>query len=110
MKEIPFACNMSAIEPSMRDKHIEKIKEVFQTVLEINELPDGFAFILPNESSLLIDLMTFIEKERLCCPFFKFRIEIEPEKNVSLIISGSDGIKGFIKGEFGNYTIENLSW
>ncbi len=110
MKQIPFACNMPAIAPSMREKHIEKIKEVFQAVLEINELSNGFAFILPNKSSLLINLMAFIEKERLCCPFFRFKIEIEPEKNVSLAISGNDGIKDFIKAEFGNYISENMLW
>ena len=69
---------------------------MFQTVLEINELPDGFVFILPNESSLLIDLMTFIEKERLCCPFFKFRIEIEPEKNVTLS-NGNCSLSEFVE-------------
>lgn len=108
MKEIPFACNMSAIAPSMREKHIEKIKEVFQAVSEINELTNGFTFILPNESSLLFSLMTFIEKERLCCPFFKFKIEIEADKNVFLTISGDNGIKDFIKAEFGNYTAGNI--
>lgn len=91
MKETPFACDMSAIEPSMRSKHIEKIKEVFQSTKEINEISNGFAFLLPNESSLLINLMTFVEKERLCCPFFGFIIDLEPEGgNVWLKVNGRE--------------------
>lgn len=111
MKEIPFACNMSAIEPSMRTKHIEKIKEVFQSVKEIKEFSNGFAFLLSNKSSALISLMTFVEKERLCCPFFGFKIDIEPEGgNVWLKVNGREGVKDFIKAEFGEYIPKNISW
>jgi hypothetical protein len=104
MKETPFACDMSAIEPSLRSKHIEKIKEVFHFTKEIKEISNGFTFLLPNEQSLLINLMSFVEKERLCCPFFGFIIEIEPEGgSVWLKIYGREGVKEFIRAELGEY-------
>lgn len=109
MKGTPFACNMNAIEPALRNKHIEKIKEVFQLTKEIKEIPNGFVFLFPDESSLLINLMAFVEKERLCCPFFGFNIEIEPEGGIVLLkIYGREGVKEFIKAEFGNNLFNKL--
>ena len=111
MKETPFACNMTAIEPSMRSKHIEKIKEVFQSTKEVKEISNGFAFLLSNESSVIINLVTFVDKERLCCPFFGFIIELEPEHgNVWLKVNGREGVKDFIKAEFGDYIPKNISF
>lgn len=104
MKGTSFACNMSAIEPSQRSRHIEIIKELFHSVREINEIQNGFAFLFPNDSHVLINLLTFVEKERLCCPFFGFVIDIEPEGgNVWLKIIGREGVKEFIKAEFSDY-------
>jgi hypothetical protein len=104
MKETPFACDMSAIEPLQRSRHIETMKELFNSVKEVSEIKNGFAFLFPNDGSVLINLMAFIEKERLCCPFFGFIIVIEPEKgNVFLKINGRDGVKEFIKAEFKEY-------
>jgi len=102
---------MSAIEQSMRSVHIETIKKAFQSTKEIKEISNGFAFILSNEENILISLMTFIDKERLCCPFFGHIIEIEPEDgNVWLKIIGPDGVKDFIKAEFGDYIPNKVSW
>jgi len=109
MKETPFACNMSSIEPSQRVGHIEIMKELFQSVHKINQVQNGFKFLSPNENNVLINLMTFIDKERLCCPFFSFKIEIEAEGgNVWLQINGREGVKEFIKEEFSDYINREL--
>jgi hypothetical protein len=49
-RESPFACVMDAIEPTRRQQHIATAKFVFAAVTEIRELPNGYAFHLPNES------------------------------------------------------------
>ncbi|MEW6195581.1 MAG: hypothetical protein AB1521_10545 [Bacteroidota bacterium] len=111
MKGIAFACNMSAIEQSMRSVHIETIKKVFQSTKEIKEISDGFAFLLSSENNTLLNLMTFIDKERLCCPFFGFIIKIESDGgNVWLKINGPNGVKDFIKAEFRDYIPFEVSW
>ncbi|MEW6004950.1 MAG: hypothetical protein AB1695_06495 [Stygiobacter sp.] len=111
MKETTLACNMSVLEPSIRSEHIETIKMIFQSIKEIKEISNGFAFLLSGANNILINLTTFIDKERLCCPFFGFIIEIEPRnENIWLKINGPEGAKDFIKAEFGNYVPNEFSW
>jgi hypothetical protein len=97
-----FACNMNAIEPAQREQHLAAALRVFQAVQSIRELPTGYAFRLPNETSLLIKSAEFIAYERLCCPFFGFTIEIEPEGGALwLHLTGRDGVMPFIVAEIG---------
>ena len=78
-KESPIACDMSAIEPGQRAGHVVTGGRVFRAAQEIKELPDGYAFRLPNESDALRDAAEFISLERLCCPFLGFAVEVEQE-------------------------------
>lgn len=96
----PFACNMSAIPPEERGQHIAAIEAVFGAAQEIRELPDGYAFRLANETALLLKVADFVAKERLCCPFFGFALQIEPEGGaVWLSLTGREGVKPFIQAE-----------
>jgi hypothetical protein len=103
-KESPFACDMTAIAPELRDEHVAAIKKLFGAVQVIRELPDGYAFELPNESDVLVTAAEFIVNERLCCPFFAFSLDIERERGaVWMSLKGRDGVKPFIIAEVGNY-------
>ena len=98
----PFACNMSAIPPEERGQHIAAIEAVFGAVQEIRELPDGYSFRLTNETALLLRVADFIAKERLCCPFFGFALQLEPEGGALwLSLMGREGVKPFILAEIG---------
>ena len=102
--ESPFACDMTAIEASQRGQHIATIDELFRAVEEIRELSNGFAFRLPNEADALIKAAKFIALERLCCPFFGFTLEAEPEVgSLWLSLTGRDGVKPFIVAEIGGH-------
>ena len=72
----PFACVMDAIKPNKREQHIATAKHLFHSVSEIRELPDGYAFLLPNKSEVLPEVAEFISLEKLCCPFFGFTLEV----------------------------------
>lgn len=50
MMETPFICDMSVFEPMKRTEHIENMKELFNSVQEIDELENGFTFPLKNDS------------------------------------------------------------
>jgi hypothetical protein len=103
-KVSPFACDMSAIEPDRRGEHIATIDELFRAVEDIRELPNGYAFKLPNESNVLIKAAEFITLERLCCPFFGFVIKAEPEGGALwLSLTGRAGVKPFIVAEIGDH-------
>jgi hypothetical protein len=101
-RSIPFACDMSALSPAERRRHIATTKEVFGTVQEIRELPNGYSFRLPDEDGVFMQAAAFVSRERLCCPFFGFGIELEPNgRAVWLRLTGREGVKPFIREEFG---------
>ena len=99
-----FACVMDAIEQEKREPHIANAKALFNQVLEMRELNNGYAFRFSNDESLLAQLTEFIVLERLCCPFFGFAVEVEPEgAAVWFKLTGRDGVKPFIKAELGEF-------
>jgi len=93
---------MTAIEPEQREQHVAMAIAVFRAVQEIHELPDGYAFRLPNDPPLLLKTAEFIMREKLCCPFFSFKVEVEAEGGpLWLQLRGREGIKPFIQAEIG---------
>jgi hypothetical protein len=102
--ESPFACVMEAIAPQQRDPHIANAKSLFKQVIEVKELENGYSFRFQNEERLLTQLMEFIVLERLCCPFFGFALEVEPEAGaVRFRLTGRAGVKPFIRAELNDF-------
>src|SRR5689334_14486663 len=93
-KESPIACDMSAIEPSEKARHVANAGELFRAVEEIRELPGGYGFRLPNDAGTLLKAAEFVSLERLCCPFLGFVLEVEPEGGPAwLRLNGREGVK-----------------
>jgi hypothetical protein len=101
----PFACVMDAIEPDKREQHISTAKQLFRSIKEFRELPNGYAFHLPDEPDMLLKIAEFISLERLCCPFLGFTLEVEPERGaVWLKLTGREGVKPFLRAEIAEFT------
>lgn len=110
-QESPFACVMTAFSPEERRSHLAAIAEVFGTVEELRELPDGYSFRVTNETPMLLKIADFIAKERLCCPFFGFTLHLEPEGgDLWLSLTGREGVKPFIQAEIGHALSEKVAW
>lgn len=108
-QSVSFLCDMSAIAPEERRRHITTIRTLFGEVQEVRELSVGYAFRLANEDRVLLQVAAFITKERLCCPFFGFRIELEPKGGALwLSITGPEGVKPFIRAEIGEALPETI--
>ena len=106
----PFVCDMTAIEPASRTRHAAITVELFQAVDAIRELPNGYAFRLHEETALLTKVAEFIANERLCCPFFGFTVELEPQGGALwLHLTGRDGVKPFIQAEVGAALNESVA-
>ncbi len=100
--ELPFACNMKAMTAEQRQRYNELTKRLQIAGQEVKELPDGFAFRLPGDSTTVQEAAEWISYERLCCPFFDFGIDVNRNNGaVWLRLGGREGIKPFIKSEFG---------
>ena len=91
--ETSIACNLTAIDDEVRPQHVDLALYLFgEGLKERQELPDGYAFrYSPDNYRAVAD---FIEKERLCCPFFNFTLEVTPEDGpLWLRITGRAGVK-----------------
>ena len=109
-KESPFACDITAIAPEQRSAHLTTIERLFRSVQSRRELSDGYAFELPNDADVLLTAAEFISLERLCCPFFDFKLEIEREGgSVWLSLTGCAGVKPFIMAEIGDHLPASIS-
>jgi hypothetical protein len=99
---LPLACDMTAIPRDERDHHAAVVRTLFAEAAELRDLPDGYAFRLPAETRLLTLAADFISRERLCCPFFTFAIEVTPARGpIWLRITGPDGAKEVFAAELG---------
>ncbi len=96
---IPFACDMTAIPREQRGAHHALIRRLMtEAVEEISELPDGLSFRFPPEE--YDSVAEFIGRERLCCPFLSFTLDISPERGpLYLRLTGAAGVKDFIRAE-----------
>ncbi|HLR32547.1 MAG TPA: hypothetical protein VK074_08655 [Fodinibius sp.] len=93
----PLACNLTAIDDEERTFHKENGEQLFSSVEEIKELPDGYAFGLPAETATVERAGAFVARERLCCSFFHFTIEVTPEHGaVWLHLTGDEEVKQYV--------------
>jgi hypothetical protein len=95
-----FACNLGALTKDERAQHAKVSKKLLDAVQETKELKNGYAFRMPSGS--LVTAAQWIAFERRCCPFFTFGLEQSRDSGpVWLSVTGTEGVKEFIKEEFG---------
>lgn len=95
-----FACNLLALTPEQRKAHADVTARLGREVMQVKELPDGYAFGFDPRAETIQLLARFVANERLCCPFFTFTIRVEPDNRpVWLYLTGPEGIKPFIQAE-----------
>ena len=105
-----FACDMFALTPDERVHHAAASEALFADVQEIRESANGYTFRLPQESATLPRVADFITYERLCCPFFAFNLEVEPQGGPIWVgLSGDEGVKAFIIAELGSLLKEDIA-
>lgn len=93
----PIACDLSALDDASRREHERVAGQVLHSVVEVREEDEGYAFRLSADIPTIIALGQFIARERLCCPFFDFSLEIPRDHQpVWLHVSGREGVKEYI--------------
>jgi hypothetical protein len=101
MRSLPIACEPGAF-PSRADfdAHLSEGRLLLGPALERRELPDGWAFRLPNDDETVLAVARWTVAERRCCPFFTFAIEREPEPGALwLRITGPEDAKRVLDAE-----------
>jgi hypothetical protein len=97
---IPLACDLAAIPAAEREAHAELARQLFFEVIpERHELADGYEFRFGADD--YARLVAFIANERLCCPFFRFTLELAPARGpIRLRVTGDGAVKQFLQAEF----------
>jgi hypothetical protein len=92
---------MKAMTPAQRQRHSEVLSPALISArLNTSELPDGYAFQFPSDAKTFATVSEWVGNERLCCPFFEFDIQLGHSSAPTVLrITGSDGVKQFIKAE-----------
>lgn len=96
--EPPIACDPTAIDEDEHDAHENVATALFESITDLRELSDGYAFRLPTETDIVQKAGAFVSRERLCCPFFRFNIEVtSAEGPIWLKLRGRDGVKEYVE-------------
>ena len=96
-----FACNMNGMTKAQRQRHEVLIQQLGGFQQKPRELSDGYAFRLATDAPTILAAAEFITLERLCCPFFKFALDLDTDNDVLwLSLTGRPGVKPFIAAEF----------
>jgi hypothetical protein len=95
-----LACNVGALDPATRTAHFAWIRhELASLVRAADELPNGMALELPVEA--LAAVAVFIDRERRCCPFLRFELDVAPAGGpLRLRLTGPAGVAELLRAEF----------
>jgi hypothetical protein len=96
MDEVPIACRLSALE--LERCASELLPGLVRRASAIVAAPSGARLTFAAEPRLIADIGAVIERERGCCPFFDFLIEIPAGRDeLTLVISGPEGTREFLR-------------
>jgi hypothetical protein len=96
-----FYCNIKALTPAERARHKELSDKLMAVKNETIETPNGYEFQYSPKNVSLAEVAEWAVAESKCCPFFDFHIDLEREGTlVCLRLTGSEGVKQFIRAEF----------
>jgi hypothetical protein len=105
---VPIACNPHAVPAEQRERWMIVGTQLYAAVQEVQELPDGYAFRLPTDPEMLLLVAEDLNRERLCCPFLRFTLEIEPNGGPFwLRFTGGEGVKEFLRMSFESSNLLN---
>ena len=98
MAELPVACTLT--EPELAARRAGVLAAIRRDQQEARWLPDGVALRFTGEPDRLAMLAAFIDLERRCCAFLRFRLTVEPGGGpVWLELTGPPGARDFLAAE-----------
>jgi len=95
-----LACNLKALTQAERARHQQLGHAWHAAVADRREFGDGYAFRIDPSKISIVELAEWIGYEQKCCPFFRFRLDVDEARSVWMTLSGRPGVKQFIAAEF----------
>lgn len=99
---VKFYCNTKALTPEERVRHEAMTQKLLAKRRGVVETENGYEFQYAPEDVSVAQVAEWVAAEGKCCPFFDFHIDLENKgKLVCLRLTGPEGVKQFIRAEFG---------
>jgi len=98
-QEPVLACVPYAIPAAERKAHFALAERVFRELaIARTALTDGYAITFRADA--LVSIAQFVANERLCCPFLRFALELEPAGDTLLLrMTGPTGTRDVLDAE-----------
>jgi hypothetical protein len=94
--DVPLACCLTSAE--LRKREATLLAQFRSAVIEIEELPDGFAFRVPGTGKWIAVIAEMIVAERECCSFLTFEVVAQPNRGPVIVrVTGPTDGKEFLK-------------
>lgn len=98
-EDTPIACDLSVLDDPRH--HKQQFERLFEKREEVQKVDGGLAVRFPGATRFAEQALTFIRRERQCCPFLTFQIAIEPEeRGVWLYMGGDEQVENYIASSF----------
>lgn len=95
-----FYCNVKALTTEERARHRELGAKMGVARTATVETEKGYEFQYNPEKLSVGEVAEWVMAESKCCPFFDFHIDLEESgKLICLRLTGSEGVKAFIRAE-----------
>jgi hypothetical protein len=96
-----FYCNNKALSAKDRERHKELTEKLLATRNATIETEKGYEFQYRPNKVTIAEVAEWVVAESQCCPFLDFHIDLENQgRLVCLRLTGSEGIKDFIRSEW----------
>ncbi len=94
-----FACNMDALTPAQRERHLALVREHLAAADQTEVLPEGFRLHYDQGSPRYAGLAEWISLEWLCCPWIQFGLDRDGE-HVALSLRAPEAARPVLAEEF----------
>jgi hypothetical protein len=96
-----LACDLTALPPGGKERLAALSEDLFGRAQQARSLPDGLELGYQQASAgTIAQLAEFIALDRLCCPFIRHGLFVEPDTGSTwLHLSGGDGVKRVIASD-----------
>ena len=95
-----FACSINKLSADERAALSTAVHQLIDAKPTTKELASGYEMRFDHAGQLYTAATTWIEYERICCPFFAFSISLENNDGpLTIRLTGPKGVKAFIDGD-----------
>lgn len=106
MSQPPIACTLTAHDLACGAADL--LPGLAESAESVQLVPNGIRFAFAPKEGIVRNVAGVIERERLCCQFLRFRLEVSASVgSITLEIDGPSGTSEFLAGLHPSFRVAN---